>query len=251
MTHPGRPIRDLTRIRRRARRSFLPGLLDAGPPGRSNTARRPRLLRVPGHRRGGVGPASRGPPAPGQRAGEGSLMFRLDLGHAPGYCDGLTRRSFLRLGVAGMASVSLPRILEARAAAVDRGGPRKDTAVILIWLDGGPSHLDLYDMKPEAPAEYRGPWRPIRTCVPGIDITEMFPRQAKVADKFSLVRSLHHDTGDHFAAGHRMLTTKDMGVSGANTTGRFPSIGAVVNRQLGPRQRGMPGYIAVPHASSI
>ncbi len=120
-----------------------------------------------------------------------------------------------------------------------------------MWLDGGPSHMDLYDMKPDAPAEYRGLWKPIHTRVPGMDITEMFPRQAAVADKFSIVRSLHHNTGDHFAAGHRMLTTKDMGVSGANNTGKFPGIGAVVHREAGARRRGMPGYVAVPHASSI
>ncbi len=127
----------------------------------------------------------------------------------------------------------------------------KDTSVILLWLDGGPSHMDLYDLKPDAPTEYRGLWKPIRTRVPGFDITEMFPRQATVTDKFSVVRSLHHNTGDHFGGGHRMLTTKDMGVSGANNTGKFPSIGAIVHREVGARRRGMPGYVAVPHASSI
>jgi hypothetical protein len=111
--------------------------------------------------------------------------------------------------------------------------------------------MDMYDMKPDAPAEYRGIWRPIRTRVPGFDITELFPRQAQVTDKFSIVRSLHHDTGDHFAGGHRMLTTKDMGVAGANTAQRFPGIGAIVNRELGPRAQGMPGYTATPHAASI
>src|SRR5262245_34708042 len=133
-------------------------------------------------------------------------MFQLDLGPARRYCDGLTRRSFLQLGVAGLASVGLPRLLHAREESA-RSGTSKNTAVILIWLDGGPSHLDLYGLKPEAPAEYRGLWKPIRTRVPGFDISELFPRQAGVTDKFSLVRSLHHDTGDHFAGGHRMLTT--------------------------------------------
>src|SRR5262249_4734235 len=99
--------------------------------------------------------------------------------------------------------------------------------------------------------EYRGLWKPIRTRVPGFDITEMFPKQAKFTDKFSIVRSLHHGTGDHFGGGHRMLTTKDMGVSGANNAGKFPSIGPIVNRELGPRRQGMPGYVGVPHASSI
>jgi hypothetical protein len=101
----------------------------------------------------------------------------------------------VKVGVAGMASVGLPTLLRAKSESRAAG---KDTSVILIWLDGGPSHLDLYDLKPEAPAEYRGLWRPIPTNVPGIEISELFPRQARVADKFSIVRSLHHDNGDHF-----------------------------------------------------
>ncbi len=178
-------------------------------------------------------------------------MFRLDLGSTGRYCDGMNRRSFLQLGVAGMASLGLPELLRARAASPAPAGGSRNTSVILIWLDGGPSHMDLYDMKPDAPAEYRGIWRPIRTRVPGIDITEMFPRQARLTDKFSIVRSLHHNTGDHFAGGHRMLTAKDMGVSGANNAGRFPGIGSIVARQAGPRRSGMPAYVAVPHAASI
>ncbi|MCI0462702.1 MAG: DUF1501 domain-containing protein [Gemmataceae bacterium] len=178
-------------------------------------------------------------------------MLRVDVGATDRYCDGLSRRSFLQLGVAGLASVGLPQLLRARDQSAFSSAGRKNTSVILIWLDGGPSHLDLYDLKPEAPAEYRGIWKPIRTRVPGFDISELFPKQAQVTDKFSLVRSLHHDTGDHFAGGHRMLTAKNMGVSGANTEGKFPSIGAIVSRELGPRQRGLPAYVAVPHASSI
>jgi hypothetical protein len=179
-------------------------------------------------------------------------MFRLDLDRAPRrYCDGMSRRSFLQLGVAGMASVGLPQLLRAREQSAEAAGSKKNTSVILIWLDGGPSHMDLYDMKPEAPAEYRGLWKPIKTRVPGFDLTELFPKQARLTDKFSMVRSLHHDTGDHFAGGHRMLTAKDMGVSGANAEPKFPGIGAIVTRELGARRPGLPGYVAVPYASSI
>ncbi len=176
-------------------------------------------------------------------------MFRLEMGSSSRrYCDGLSRRSFLTLGVAGMAAVGLPQLLRAREASPNAS---KKTSVILIWLDGGPGHMDMYDMKPDAPAEYRGIWKPIRSRVPGFDVTELFPLQAKITDKFSMVRSLHDDSGDHFAGGHRMLTTKDMGVSGANNTGKFPSIGAIVNRELGARKKGMPGYVAVPYGMSI
>ncbi|QJW92621.1 DUF1501 domain-containing protein [Frigoriglobus tundricola] len=175
-------------------------------------------------------------------------MFQLDLGSSGRYCDGLNRRSFLKMGVAGMAAVGVPELLRAKDAGT---ATSKDTSVILIWLDGGPGHMDMYDMKPDAPAEYRGIWKPTRTKVPGFDVTELFPRQAKVTDKFSVVRSLYHNTGDHFAGGHRMLTAKDMGVSGASTGQRFPGIGAIVNREIGPRKPGVPGYTASPHAASI
>jgi hypothetical protein len=178
-------------------------------------------------------------------------MFRLDLGKTPGYCDGLSRRSFLQLGVAGMASLTLPQILQAKAASAASLGTTKSTSCILIWLDGGPGHMDMYDMKPDAPEEYRGIWKPIRTKIPGFDITQLYPKQAQVTDKFSMVRSLFHDTGDHFAGGHRMLTTKDMGVGGASTPQKFPSIGSFVAREVGARQRTMPAYMAVPYASSI
>jgi hypothetical protein len=176
-------------------------------------------------------------------------MFRLDLGSSTRYCDGLSRRSFLQLGVAGMASVGLPQLLRARAESAS--STKKNTSAILIWLDGGPSHMDLYDMKPDAPKEYRGIWKPIRTRVPGFDVTELFPKQAQVTHRFSMVRSLHHDTGDHFAGGHRMLTAKDLGVSGANNEPRFPGIGAIASRELGARRKGMPAYVGVPSAASI
>jgi hypothetical protein len=124
-------------------------------------------------------------------------MFNLDLGAAGRYCDGLSRRSFLKLGVSGMATLGLPQILKARASFPSSGlGANltsRNTSVILIWLDGGPGHMDMYDMKPDAPAEYRGIWRPIRTRVSGFDITELFPKQARITNLFSMVRSLHHE----------------------------------------------------------
>lgn len=178
-------------------------------------------------------------------------MFRVDAGRvSPKYCDGQSRRSFLQLGVAGMASVGLPQLLKIQAASAAAGQPKKDTSVILLWLDGGPGHMDMYDMKPEAPAEYRGIWSPIKTNVPGMEVTELFPLQAKIADKFSVVRSLHHDTGDHFTGGHWMLTGRG-GVSGASNTGKYPFFGSIATKVLGPRQHGMPANVAVPYAMSI
>ena len=80
-------------------------------------------------------------------------MFRVDAGLSSRYCDGLNRRSFVQLGIAGMANVGLSRVLQAREASAEISGERKKTSVILVWLDGGPGHMDTYDLKPEAPAE--------------------------------------------------------------------------------------------------
>jgi hypothetical protein len=162
----------------------------------------------------------------------------------------MRRRSFLRVGVAGMASAGLGSVLRAKELSAAAGTSRKDTSVILLWLDGGPGHMDMYDMKPEAPAEYRGIWSPIATNVPGMEVTELFPLQAKIADRFSVVRSLHHNSGDHFTGGHWMLTGRD-GVSGANTAGKYPFFGSIAARVTGSRQTGMPANVAVPYASSI
>jgi hypothetical protein len=175
-------------------------------------------------------------------------MLRINLGGAKRYCDGVSRRSFLQLGAAGLASASLTQLAQAKT--LTDAGAKKDTRVILIWLDGGPSHMDMYDMKPDAPAEYRGLWRPIKTNVSGMEITELYPKQAKVADKFSIIRSLHHNSGDHFTGGHYVLTGRG-GASGADTTGKSPYIGSIATRITGPRAEGMPPQVAVPYAMSI
>jgi len=176
--------------------------------------------------------------------------MRIQAGLSPRYCDGMSRRSFVQAGVAGMGAAGLSQILRAKDASAAEGTSPKDTSVILIWLDGGPSHLDMYDMKPDAPAEVRGLWNPIPTNVDGFAITELYPLQAKLADKFSIVRSLHHNNGDHFAGGHLMLTGRP-GASGADTPGKYPFIGSMATHQTGPRQPGMPANVAVPYAMSI
>jgi len=176
--------------------------------------------------------------------------MRIEAGKTSKYCDGLSRRSFLQVGMAGMGTASLSAILRAKEASASVGRSMKDTSVILLWLDGGPSHHDTYDLKPDAPSEYAGIWRPINTVVPGFDITEMFPLQAKIADKFSVVRSVHHDSGDHFTGGHWMLTGHG-GVSGAMTAGKFPFFGGIAASVTGPRQAGMPANVAIPYAMSI
>jgi hypothetical protein len=178
-------------------------------------------------------------------------MFRIDAGCSSAYCDSLPRRSFLQLGMTGLGALGLPALLRARESSVAAGAGRRDTSVILLWLDGGPGHMDTYDMKPQAPAEYRGIWKPIPTNVPGIELTELFPLQATIADKFSIVRSLHHDSGDHFTGGHWMLTGRGAGVSGASTRGRHPFVGAVATKVTGSRHPGLPAHVAIPYGMSI
>src|SRR5947207_15985373 len=107
-----------------------------------------------------------------------------------------TRRTFLRAGVLAVGGLTLPGLLQLRArGAQSSSGSRK--SVILIWQAGGPSHIDMYDLKPNAPSEVRGEFKPIRTNVPGIQIGEHLPRQAKVMDKLAVLRSAYHTNAGH------------------------------------------------------
>src|SRR5262245_32568720 len=129
-------------------------------------------------------------------------------------CAGPTdRRSWLKIGGLSMGALvaglgpSLAGLLAAEESAARRKRSlSKDFSVILFWANGGPSHLETFDLKPDAPAEIRGPFRPIRTNVPGMHITERLPILAKMANRFSLVRSLHHNRAEHSGGTHRFLT---------------------------------------------
>jgi hypothetical protein len=158
-------------------------------------------------------------------------------------CDGVNRRSFLKAGFLGLAGLSLADVLRLRAA---QGSAAKDTSIILIWKGGGPSHLDMWDLKPEAPAEYRGEFKPIRTNVNGIDVSEQLPLSAKQMDKFSILRSVTHGDAGHESATHALLTgykpTNDI------PSNEMPSYGSIVAKERGPNKPGLPAYIAVPSA---
>ena len=123
----------------------------------------------------------------------------------PARCPGtLGRRSFVRAGLAGITSLALFDLFRLQAAG---GSPvASPKSVIAIWLWGGPSHLETFDLKPDAPAEYRGEFRPIPTSVPGLQICEHLPRLARVADKFALVRSVTHDSPGHVNSTHTLVT---------------------------------------------
>jgi hypothetical protein len=161
-------------------------------------------------------------------------------------CDGLSRRSFLQAGVLGLTGLTLADVLRARAAQALAGGQAKDTSVILIWKGGGPSHLDMWDLKPEAPAEFRGEFKPIGTNVAGIDISEHLPLSARQMDKFSILRSVTHPDAGHESASHYLLT----GYKPSNDipSNEVPSYGSITAKERGPRREGLPAYVAVPQA---
>jgi hypothetical protein len=156
--------------------------------------------------------------------------------------DRVSRRSVLRAGVLGWTGLTLADMLRVRAAA--RSSTR-DTSVILIWKGGGPSHLDLWDLKPEAPAEYRGEFKPIATNVEGIFIGEHLPLSAAQMDKFAIVRSVTHPDASHESASHYLLTgyrpTNDIPAQ------EMPSYGSITAKVRGPRRPGLPSYVAVPN----
>src|SRR5262245_61797685 len=117
----------------------------------------------------------------------------------------LSRRELLRAGLAGFASLSLPGLLRLRAESGATGRGER-TAVILVWLRGGASHLETYDPKPDAPSDYRGPYSAIATRTPGLRLGELLPRHARISHRFAILRSLAHTGGGHPAGSLQLLT---------------------------------------------
>lgn len=159
-------------------------------------------------------------------------------------CAGpLTRRSFLRAGVLGLGGLSLAEALKLRAAAGNPLDAGLDTSVIFVWLPGGPPHLDMYDMKPAAPAEYRGIFSPVATRVPGVDVCELLPRHAQCADKYTIIRSIAHDFADHGGGHKRFMTGRDP-KEPTGFVNDFPAAPSFVSRCREQRTRGLPNYIS-------
>jgi hypothetical protein len=165
------------------------------------------------------------------------------LGSRQRFCDGLTRRDFLTVGGLGLASLTWADLLRANGAT----GPSPSRAVIMVYLAGGPSHIDLYDMKPAAPVEYRGPFKPIRTRVVGMDICQLMPRQAAIADKFTLIRNMRFNCIFHQP--FELLTGCPEKVPTANAAvvARSPDFGAKVSylRKAAGIKARVPPYFAL------
>ena len=166
------------------------------------------------------------------------------------------RRFWLKVGGLSLgalttgASPNLARLIAAEQAGPLSNEVDPDFSVILFWANGGPSHLDLFDLKPQAPAEYRGPFRPIATNVPGTIVTDQLPHCAKIADKYTIVRSHSHRDNGHSTGYHYVMTGRRANFSDGDNpvpnNAFYPSIGSVVSRELG--QKGaLPPYINLPH----
>src|SRR5688572_102795 len=154
----------------------------------------------------------------------------------PRYCDGITRRDFVRVGAVG--GLGLAGFL--RAAHAGTGKPAKSTSAVFVYLGGGPSHIDTFDPKPDAPADIRGEFKAIHTAVPGVQISEYLPLLAKQAKDFALVRGVSHTLAGH-----------ELGTEYLNTGSRpvpslvYPGYGAVVSKEVAGDKE-LPHFVAVP-----
>ena len=172
-------------------------------------------------------------------------MLQID-GSTYKNCGGVSRRNFLQIG-APLLGLGLADLLRSESRAADDTRPTNKKSIIVFWTHGGMSQQDTYDMKPDAPAEYRGMYNPIATTAPGIVVGERFPLQAKVMQRLSLVRSVHHENGIHAPSAHWMQTGY-FGPTLARIAQQKPSFGSVISRTLGSIQPQMPAYVTVPKA---
>jgi hypothetical protein len=164
-------------------------------------------------------------------------MLTLEGGPRSRFCDGMTRRDFLRVGGLALGGLSLADVLALEARAGVRSSHK---AVIMVFLCGGPPHQDMFDLKPDAPSDIRGEFKPIKTNVPGLEICELMPRLAKMADKYAVIRSLVGARDEH----HSQLCLS--GYTRAEYgQGRWPAMGSVVSRLQGPVQPTVPPFVSL------
>jgi len=152
-------------------------------------------------------------------------------------CPGPSRRQIMRLGSLALAGTGLTR-LPGMAGTL---APAEEPAVIFVWLPGGPAHQDTFDMKPDAPLEYRGEFKPIRTTVPGLDVCELLPMHAARAHRFSLIRSISHQFADH-GGGHKKFMTGRDPREPTGFVNDYPAMGSMIYKEFGDTTPGIPGY---------
>ncbi|MCI0705762.1 MAG: DUF1501 domain-containing protein [Planctomycetia bacterium] len=164
-------------------------------------------------------------------------MIRLDANRPATFCDGLTRRDFLHAGAIVPLGLTLAELNRAKAA----GAKDDDVNCIMLFLVGGPSQLDSWDPKPKAPAEVRGPFNSIKTNVPGMEVCEIFPKMTKIADKFSLIRTVYHTATAVHDTGHQMMQTGRLFSGGVE----HPHIGCTLGYLKGGRGE-LPAHVLLP-----
>ncbi|WP_417391853.1 DUF1501 domain-containing protein [Gimesia sp.] len=159
-----------------------------------------------------------------------------------------SRRWFLQMGMAGLAGLSMPELLKRQALAAPQAQLTHSVqakSVIMIWLSGGPSQLDMWDLKPQAPKEIRGPFNPIQTSVSGIEICEHMPQQAAMMDKFAIIRSMDATASNHTPTTFQACNPKSRRTNDNRDGGGYPSMGSVAAKFRGPNVPGMPGFVAL------
>ena len=164
------------------------------------------------------------------------------------HCDGINRRQMIQAGLLGLAGLSLPEALRRRGMSAASGTTPPETAVIYVMLSGGASQFETYDPKPSAPAEIRGEFSAIPTNVPGVQFCELMARQARVMDKLTILRSIHHPSTQHSSSQHLIQT--GYYCNAAAQDNEMPCIGAHAAKFRGPVSRGLPAYVALPANAS-
>ena len=156
----------------------------------------------------------------------------------------VSRRTAIRTAGSACSVLGLANLLRARAVSAPSAATAPDTSVILVWLPGGPSHMETYDLKPDAPSAYRGEFRPIATKVPGLDLCEHLPLHAQCADKFTVIRSIHHHSANH-DAGHKRVLTGRIPKKPDGFVNDHPMVGSIVSRMREdtPARSGLYNYI--------
>src|SRR5436190_6545638 len=172
-------------------------------------------------------------------------MLNLWSNQRVAHCDGRTRRDFLKVGVLGAGGLCLSDLLRARAHAAYNNQPTRNTSVVWLWLGGGPTHIETFDPKMSAPAEFRSTVGAVKTNVPGIELGGLFPKLAQAADKMAFVRSFAHGNSGHGGGTHWVMTGYDYPPADQGMGQIKPGLGAILARQRGPNNptSGLPTYV--------
>jgi hypothetical protein len=173
-------------------------------------------------------------------------LFRSRTGTT---CDGASRRDFLKVGALGLGGLTLPGLLRARASATALGKSTRNTSVVWLWLGGGPTHVETFDPKMSAPAEFRSVLGSLKTNVAGVEIGGVFPKMAQVSDKLAYVRSFAHQNSGHGGGTHWVMTGYDYPPADNNAPPIKPGLGSILARHRGANNpaTGLPSYVRLGH----